>query len=155
RPLPRSPLGGDLPRRQRVARLLAEARHLPRRLARPPREGGKARGRLRGGHRGVLVPRPQRRPRTARAAADAQLEERAVPAMTVPRWYAVAGAAFLAALLALDTQASYHEQLALGALAWLVLLAALRPLPGLARAQALGVVAFATIGEVTGSLVWG
>jgi hypothetical protein len=38
---------------------------------------------------------------------------------------------------------------------WLVLLAALRPLPPLARAQALGVVAFATVGEVTGSLLWG
>ncbi|MHB8470763.1 MAG: hypothetical protein ACYDCH_13575, partial [Gaiellaceae bacterium] len=31
----------------------------------------------------------------------------------------------------------------------------LRPLPALARAQALGVVVFATVGEVTGSLVWG
>jgi hypothetical protein len=38
---------------------------------------------------------------------------------------------------------------------WLVLLAALWPLPGVVRAQALGVVVFATVGEVTGSLVWG
>src|SRR5207244_10362735 len=58
-------------------------------------------------------------------------------------------------LLALDTQASYPEQLALGVVTWLVLLAALVPLAPLARAQALGVVVFATIGEVTGSLVWG
>ena len=36
-----------------------------------------------------------------------------------------------------------------------MLVAALRPLPPLARAQALAVVAFATVGEVTGSLVWG
>jgi hypothetical protein len=36
-----------------------------------------------------------------------------------------------------------------------VLLAALVPLPAVVRAQALGVVAFATVGEVTGSLVWG
>src|SRR5258708_28810354 len=43
----------------------------------------------------------------------------------------------------------------LGALTWLVLLAALWPLPALARAQALGVVLFATVGEVIGSLVWG
>jgi hypothetical protein len=43
----------------------------------------------------------------------------------------------------------------LGALTWVVLLCGLRPLPGLARAQALGVVAFATVGEVTGSLLWG
>jgi hypothetical protein len=72
-----------------------------------------------------------------------------------PPWYAVAGPAYLAALLAVDTQVGLRGQYALGALTWLVLLAALRPLPGLARAQALGVVAFATVGEVTGSLVWG
>jgi hypothetical protein len=71
------------------------------------------------------------------------------------RLYAIAGPAYLAALLALDTQASYPEQLALGVVTWLVLFAALVPLTPLARAQALGVVVFATIGEVTGSLVWG
>jgi hypothetical protein len=43
----------------------------------------------------------------------------------------------------------------LGGITWIVLLAALRPLLPLARAQALGVVLFATAGEVTGSLVWG
>jgi hypothetical protein len=46
-------------------------------------------------------------------------------------------------------------QYALGAVTWLVLACALLPLAPLARAQALGVVAFATVGEVTGSLVWG
>jgi hypothetical protein len=71
------------------------------------------------------------------------------------RWYALAGPAYLAALLALDTQVTYAGQLALGALTWIVLAAALRPLPALVRAQALGVVLFATVGEVTGSLVWG
>jgi hypothetical protein len=71
------------------------------------------------------------------------------------RWYALAGPAFLAVLLALDTRASYGEQLALGIVTWAVLFAALVPLAPLARAQALGVVAFATVGEVTGSLVWG
>jgi hypothetical protein len=75
--------------------------------------------------------------------------------MTAPRWYALAGPAYLATLLAVDTQLSLAPQLGLGALTWLVLLAALRPLPPVARAQALGVVAFATVGEVTGSLVWG
>ena len=75
--------------------------------------------------------------------------------MTAPRWYAAAGPAYLAALLAADTQAGIGWQRTLGGLTWLVLLAALRPLPGLARAQALGVVAFATVGEATGSLVWG
>lgn len=72
-----------------------------------------------------------------------------------PRRYAVAGPAYLAFLLALDTQASYPEQIALGVVTWAVLFAALVPLKPLARAQALGVVVFATVGEVTGSLVWG
>jgi hypothetical protein len=75
--------------------------------------------------------------------------------MRIPRWYVVAGPVYLGALLAIDTQLGYHGQLVLGGLTWVVLLAALRPLPALARAQALGVVVFATIGEVTGSLVWG
>jgi hypothetical protein len=73
----------------------------------------------------------------------------------VPRRYTALGPAYLAALLALDTQVGYPGQLALGALTWVVLAMALCPLPALARAQALGVVAFATVGEVTGSLVWG
>jgi hypothetical protein len=73
----------------------------------------------------------------------------------VPGWYAVAGPAYLAALLAVDTQVGWGVQVALGGVTWLVLLAALRPLAPLARAQALGVVVFATVGEVTGSLVWG
>ena len=75
--------------------------------------------------------------------------------MSAPRWYAPAGPAYLAALLAVDTQAGLHWQLVLGGATWLLLIAALRPLPPLARAQALAVVAFATVGEVTGSLVWG
>jgi hypothetical protein len=66
-----------------------------------------------------------------------------------------AGAAYLAALLALDHFATYPEQLGLGVLTWLVLLGALTRFPSERRAQALGVVAFATIGEVTGSLIWG
>src|SRR5581483_5037482 len=75
--------------------------------------------------------------------------------VTAPRLYALVGPAYLAALLALDTHVGYHAQLPLGALTWAVLLAALVPLRPLARAQTLGVVAFATIGEVAGSLVWG
>ena len=72
-----------------------------------------------------------------------------------PRWYAAAGPAYLGALLAADTQVGYPGQLALGGLTWILLAASLRPLVPLARAQALGVVVFATVGEVTGSLVWG
>jgi hypothetical protein len=75
--------------------------------------------------------------------------------MTAPRWYALLLPAYLAGLLALDTQVGLHGQLALGALTLGVLAAALLPLPALVRAQALGVVLFATVGEVTGSLVWG
>jgi hypothetical protein len=67
----------------------------------------------------------------------------------------VAGAAYLAALLALDHFANYPEQLALGVVTWAMLGAALSRVPPERRAQALGVVAFATLGEVTGSLIWG
>jgi hypothetical protein len=73
----------------------------------------------------------------------------------MPRWYALAGPAYLAALLAVDTQVGRGGQYALGAATWIVLLCALLPLAPLARAQALGVVVFATVGEVTGSLLWG
>jgi hypothetical protein len=63
----------------------------------------------------------------------------------------------LAALLAADHFASFHEQLALGALTWVVLLVAgLRLLQTpIQRAQLIGVVCFATIGELTGSILWG
>ena len=73
----------------------------------------------------------------------------------VPPVAAAAGAAYLATLLALDHFASYAQQLVLGALTWVVLGVALARVPPERRAQALGVVAFATLGEVTGSLVWG
>ena len=68
----------------------------------------------------------------------------------------VAGiAALLAATLALDRYSDYPEQLCLGVIVSLVFVAALTRVPLEVRAQALGVVCFATIGEVTGSLVWG
>ena len=74
--------------------------------------------------------------------------------MTDPRSYA--SAAGLPGGAARGRHAGrVHGQLALGALTFAVLAAALRPLAPLARAQALGVVVFATVGEVTGSLVWG
>jgi hypothetical protein len=75
--------------------------------------------------------------------------------VTVPRSYALLGPAYLAALLAVDTQMGPRGQVVLGLVTCVVLVAALVPLAPLARAQALGVVAFATVGEVTGSLVWG
>ncbi len=63
--------------------------------------------------------------------------------------------AYLAVLLALDHFASYPEQLGLGVVTWAVLIALAWRLPVLQRALVLGVVFFATIGEVTGSLIWG
>jgi len=64
-------------------------------------------------------------------------------------------AALLAATLALDHYSDYREQLALGVVVWLVLFALLARVPFETRVQALGVVCFATVGEVTGSLIWG
>ncbi len=65
------------------------------------------------------------------------------------------GCAYLAVLLALDRHATYPQQLALGALTIAVLLGALTCIAPARRAQAVGVVAFATVGEVVGSLIWG
>jgi len=68
---------------------------------------------------------------------------------------ATIGVAYLTLLLALDHFASRTEQLALGFVTAAVFVAALALFPVDRRAQALGVVVFATIGEVTGSLIWG
>jgi hypothetical protein len=68
---------------------------------------------------------------------------------------ATAIAAYLAALLAVDTQVDLRAQLVLGALTWLVLLAAARPLPPERRAQVAVVICAATVAEVTGSIIWG
>jgi hypothetical protein len=64
-------------------------------------------------------------------------------------------AALLAALLAVDTQVELPGQLALGALTWLVLLAAARPLSAERRAQVAVVICAATVAELTGSILWG
>jgi hypothetical protein len=69
------------------------------------------------------------------------------------RTAAIAG--FLAALLAVDTQVSLHEQFVLGALTWIVLVAFTRRLPVERRAQVAVVICAATVAEVTGSIVWG
>jgi len=75
--------------------------------------------------------------------------------MSVPRWYAAAGPAYIAVLLAVDTQVGLAAQIGLGVVTWVVLLAAIWPLTAIVRAQVIGVVMFATIAEVTGSLIWG
>lgn len=63
--------------------------------------------------------------------------------------------AYLAALLAADHFASRDGQLGLGLLTWLVLATALLRLPAERVAQVVGVVAFATVAEFTGSIIWG
>lgn len=72
-----------------------------------------------------------------------------------PRWYALALPAYTAAMLALDTQADARLQLGIGALTWIVLVAACAPLVPEQRARVAIVIAAATIAEVTGSLLWG
>ena len=64
-------------------------------------------------------------------------------------------AAYLGALLAIDTQVSLRQQFVLGALTWLVLIAVARGLPAERRAQVAVVVCAATVAEVTGSILWG
>ena len=72
-----------------------------------------------------------------------------------PRWYALAGPAYLATLLAVDTQVDLHGQLLLGALTWCVLVVVARPLPAERRAQVAVVICAATVAELTGSILWG
>ncbi len=64
-------------------------------------------------------------------------------------------AAYLACLLAADHFASRGEQLGLGALTWALLAGILLRLSAARAAQVLGVVAFATLAEFTGSILWG
>lgn len=63
--------------------------------------------------------------------------------------------AYLAALLAADHFASRDGQLGLGLLTWILLAALVIRLPAERIAQVVGVVAFATIAEFTGSILWG
>jgi hypothetical protein len=63
--------------------------------------------------------------------------------------------AYLATLLAVDTQVDLHGQLVLGALTWIVLVASARALPGERRAQVAVVICAATVAELTGSILWG
>jgi hypothetical protein len=68
---------------------------------------------------------------------------------------AAAIAAYLAGLLAVDTQVPLRGQLVLGAVTWLALIAAARSFPLERRAQVAVVVCAATLAEVTGSIIWG
>ena len=62
---------------------------------------------------------------------------------------------YVALLLWVDRGVTLHGQYLLGALTWLVLIAAAWTLSPARRAQVAVVVAAATVGEVTGSLIWG
>ena len=64
-------------------------------------------------------------------------------------------AAYLTALLAVDTQVDLPGQLVLGALTWIVLVAAAWSLSAVRRAQVAIVVCAATVAELTGSILWG
>jgi hypothetical protein len=64
-------------------------------------------------------------------------------------------AVYLAGLLAVDTQVDLHGQLVLGALTWVVLLVAAKPLSTDRRAQVAIVICAATVAELTGSILWG
>jgi hypothetical protein len=64
-------------------------------------------------------------------------------------------AAYLAALLAIDTQVDLRGQLLLGALTWIVLVVAAWPLPRERQAQVAVVICAATVAELTGSILWG
>src|SRR5213078_1010137 len=154
RPLRGPALGAPVPRRRRVARLLAAQARLPRRLARPPREGGVARGDLGRRERRLRLPGPARRPRPPRARAGSVLARAPVPPV-IPRWLAVAVPAYFTALLAIDTQVRLPGQLVLGAVTWGALAAVCALIPVERRAQVLVVVGAATIAEVTGSILWG
>src|SRR5919201_5584930 len=68
---------------------------------------------------------------------------------------AAAIATYLAALLAIDTQVSLHQQFLLGALTWILLVLFARPLPVERRAQVAVVICAATVAELTGSIIWG
>jgi hypothetical protein len=76
----------------------------------------------------------------------------------VTRWPGYAAAAvgvYVTLLLLADRYVELQGQLVLGALTWLVLLAALTQITPERRAQTLLVVAAATCGEILGSIVWG
>jgi hypothetical protein len=68
---------------------------------------------------------------------------------------AAAIAAYLGALLAVDTRVSLHGQVVLGALTWIALVVAARRLSTERRAQVAVVICSATVAEVTGSILWG
>jgi hypothetical protein len=72
-----------------------------------------------------------------------------------PWKFSVFSIAYFLTILAVDQLCDLPEQLALGALTWVVLLWACVPLSRERRAQVAGVVLVATCAEFLGSIVWG
>jgi len=72
-----------------------------------------------------------------------------------PWQFCIFAIAYFLAVLGLDRLCSLPEQLALGALTWVVLLWACVPLARERRAQVAAVVVVATCAEVLGSIIWG
>lgn len=64
-------------------------------------------------------------------------------------------AAYLAVLLAVDTQVHLPGQLVLGAVTWIVLITAAWPLSAERRGQVAVVICAATVAELVGSILWG
>ncbi len=96
--------------------------------------------------------------RTGKARTSSRRRRRAapqVPAVARAAVQGLAGVASLAALLAADHFASFRDQVGLGVLTCGAFLLALARFPLERRAQAIGVVLFASLGELTGSIVWG
>ena len=75
-------------------------------------------------------------------------------AAAAPAWYGLAIPAYLFAFLAVDT-GGQGRQLAIAAVTWVVLAVACVPLSPEQRLRVALVIVAATIGEVTGSLLWG
>ena len=106
-------------------------------------------------HRGAVSPNEGTAvAQRVRWPASAERSSRGA-AISVPRMDALVWPAYGAVVLALDTRAGIAGERILGAITWLALFVALRPLPRLVRAQAIGVVLFAIAGEVTGSILLG
>jgi hypothetical protein len=72
-----------------------------------------------------------------------------------PWKFCVFSIAYFLTILTVDHWCDLPEQLGLGAITWVVLLWACRPLGRVQRAQVAGVVVVATIAEILGSIVWG
>ena len=93
----------------------------------------------------------------AHAGSDAASPSRRLgpPLMPNPGRFVAAMVPFFAVMLWLDRSVDRRGQLLLGAVTWIVLLVAARPLPAERRAQVAVVICAATLAELTGSILWG